>query len=319
METGLLLVICLSAAASAALLGSCVAETLQANRCRRRGLERGGVSITTQVLYGGVGFMLPLARKLLAFSCVNNWMTDCIAYLEEKGQRASKEGTCSLILCLILVLLVGSVVVSGTVVAGCAAIGLLCASLAVLARREREKRAEELREAIPDTLRSLSSCFQAGFSILQTFRYIENNSQSALRAYFGRAVYVLETGGGITTALRELRKAPSGEMSFVAVALEIQHEAGSSIKPVLDAASESISSELELRRSLRVQTAQAKLSARVVSLMPFALIVVFTLTTEDFLTPFFQSFAGIALLVLALVMQIAGIMLVRRMLTIGEV
>lgn len=52
--------------------------------------------------------------------------------------------------------------------------------------------------------------------------------------------------------------------------------------------------------------------------MPFVLIAVFTLTTEDFLAPFFQSFAGFALLFLAVAMQASGILLVRRMLTVEE-
>ncbi len=78
------------------------------------------------------------------------------------------------------------------------------------------------------------------------------------------------------------------------------------MRQVLDAARDSVEGELSLRRALKVQTAQAKLSAQVVSVMPFALVAVFSLVSEDFLAPFFASASGWALLALALGMQAAG-------------
>ena len=106
------------------------------------------------------------------------------------------------------------------------------------------------------------------------------------------------------------------ELAFVAVALDVQHQASGSMKQVLDAARDTVQSEIELRRALRVQTAQAKLSARVVSVLPFVLIAVFSLVSEGFLDPFFASPMGMALLAIALGMQAAGIVAVRRMLAV---
>ena len=49
----------------------------------------------------------------------------------------------------------------------------------------------------------------------------------------------------------------SSELAFIAVALDVQHASGGSLASVLDAARESVEGEIELERSLRVQTAQA--------------------------------------------------------------
>lgn len=88
------------------------------------------------------------------------------------------------------------------------------------------------------------------------------------------------------------------------------------MRQVLEAAAETVKGELALRQSLRVQTAQAKLSARVVTVMPFILVAAFSLASPDFLAPFFAGPAGYALLGLALAMQAAGIVLVRRALAV---
>ena len=102
----------------------------------------------------------------------------------------------------------------------------------------------------------------------------------------------------------------------MAVALDVQHQAGGSMRPVLEAARETVEGELALRRALRVQTAQARLSARVVTVMPFALVAVFSLVSKGFLDPFLQSPLGLGLLGLACAMEVAGVLAVRRKLNV---
>jgi tight adherence protein B len=77
-----------------------------------------------------------------------------------------------------------------------------------------------------------------------------------------------------------------------------------------------VESELELARNLKVQTAQARLSSSIVTWMPFILVAIFSFVSPGFLSPFFESLAGIALLVVALLMQAAGVFSVRHMLKV---
>ena len=137
---------------------------------------------------------------------------------------------------------------------------------------------------------------------------------------FARSVHVLETGGGAQEALEGLRTgAHASELAFVAVALDVQHQSGGAMRQVLDAATDTVKGELALRRSLRVQTAQAKLSARVVAIMPLILVAAFSLASPDFLSPFFQSAFGYVLLSLAIAMQVGGVVLVRKALAVDGV
>ena len=91
------------------------------------------------------------------------------------------------------------------------------------------------------------------------------------------------------------------------------------MRQVLEAARDTVKGELALRRSLRVQTAQAKLSARIVAVMPFILVTAFSLASPNFLMPFFTSLPGIALFAIAITMQLAGILLVRKALVVEGV
>ena len=156
--------------------------------------------------------------------------------------------------------------------------------------------------------------------MLQTFNEVSHEVPGPLGATFGRCAHVLETGGSAEEALVELRDGTyASELAFVAVALDVQHQSGGTIRQVLRAATDAVKDTLSLRRSLRVQTAQAKLSARIVVVMPFILVALFSLISPDFMTPFFSSAFGYALLGVAIVMQAAGIMLVRRALSVDGV
>ena len=187
---------------------------------------------------------------------------------------------------------------------------------AMAARSVRDARQEAVRESVPEVLRSMGTCLQTGYTLMQTFDQVSREAVGPLKAAFSQAAHLLEAGRPASEALSTLRESTSiPELSFVAVALQVQHEAGGSMRQVLEAARDTVEGELELKRSLRVHTAQAKLSARIVSVMPLVLIALFSVISEGFLEPFFASPVGFALLLVAVGMQVAGIFAVRRMLS----
>ena len=216
----------------------------------------------------------------------------------------------------IFICLIFGFVVSGSFFVG---ISALFVSLSFLecSAEERKKRGKKKREAIPEALQTMKTCFFAGYSLPQVFEQLVNDTQGPLRELFEKVVSVLNTGGTFDDALECIkRESEEQELVFLAAALEIQHKTGSSIEQVLEAARESVCDEIELKRTLRTQTAQAKLSAQIVTIMPFALIALFSIISEGFLAPFFESVAGVILLAVALFMQLLGIFFVRKMLRV---
>ncbi len=224
-------------------------------------------------------------------------------------------------LAVLMVAAAGIGLVAGVIAASPVAALAACALVVVVAitrtHARAERRRDALRDAVPDALHAMGACFQAGFSLLQTFQQLAQELKGPLQKRFASASNRLETGQAISAAIDELRHGDtSSELAFVAVALDVQHEAGGSMRPVLEAARDTVEGELELRRSLKVQTAQARLSARVVTVMPFVLVALFSLISDGFLTPFFTSIAGMGLLSLAILMEVAGVLAVRRMLAV---
>ena len=279
----------------------------------------GEAGLMAKLLRNGVAPATALACKLcgnrrIAAYCDGLWF---LARRHDYETKADRVGGIVILVaasCVPLGWLVTSSPVFGVMSATCVVLGL-----GIAAHQARERQLEEMRESVPDTLHAMSACFHAGYSLLQAFTHLAEETHGPLGLLFEKAAGDLQTGRTATEALERLREhAALPELAFVTAALEIQHQTGGSMQKILDSACESVEGELALQRSLRVQTAQARLSMRVVTVMPFVLIAVFSLISPGFLTPFFSSVLGLAIFCVAMGMQLAGVLIVRRLLDVGE-
>jgi len=177
------------------------------------------------------------------------------------------------------------------------------------------QRQQLMREQLPDALQCLGFCFLVGNTISQAIEQTALETPQPLRNELVRTSDDILSGIGIHQALSDLEKRNNlPELSYLTVALEIQHQTGGSLKDLLESAAESVRTADTLKKQLRVQTAQARLSFKVVALMPAVLVAVLSLVLDGYLEAFFSSPAGLMILVTAIVMEATGILLIRRIL-----
>lgn len=308
-----------SGSAAAFLLMKGAADAFLRRHRSARVVARAGVERAAWLLRNGCKPLEPAAGALLGIPAVREAAREAVISCAERGLVASERSLASLFAAGVLAVFIACSLIARSAWAGAAVVSCMAVCAVSAGRNLGEKRRSRLVDAVPASLRSMSVCFRAGLSLMQTMRQTGKEVGGSLGRIFERAAKELEVGSPASEVLEGFgARAGVAELAFVAVALDVQHQSGGSIARVLDVARESLESELELRRSLRVQTAQAKLSARIVTLMPFVLVALFSLMSEGFLDPFFESWAGLGLLSLALGMQVAGVLLVRRVLRVEE-
>ncbi|WP_165062364.1 MULTISPECIES: type II secretion system F family protein [unclassified Adlercreutzia] len=267
----------------------------------------------------GIEPFRPLAAKIVGIPSIKKVAEESVELLEGRDIPTTPQALISLMLVVVAGVGVLAGLITMSVVCGVAVSCLCVVALSVYVRNRFEKRSLAMREQIPDALRCMGVCFRSGLSLSQTLQQTAKECSGALGKLFGVAARRLQMGASVEEALSVMRSSDHvPELSFVAVALDVQHQSGGSIAPVLETARESVVNELDLMRSLRVQTAQARLSASIVTVMPFVLVAIFSLVSPGFLTPFFTSLAGMGLLAVALIMQLVGVLTVRHMLQIGR-
>lgn len=187
----------------------------------------------------------------------------------------------------------------------------------ILEKAREKKHVEELQRGMPELLRLLCIALDSGSSLVMALRYAADNCDEPLAGELKRTVWDLESGQGFDEALEKLRTRTGGsEFAYLAVAMEIQHQSGGSLTTILQNVSALLQQTAELKEDLRTKTAQGRLSSRIVALMPFALLGILSVFSPGYLTGFLASPLGVCLFGLAMLLEAAGIFLVRRALAI---
>lgn len=269
-------------------------------------------------LQGGVplldGISVRLIERIPAFDDFSDRVR---GFLLGRGLMFEQRALVSLLLGLAIVASIVGWLVMGSFAFGLAVGAIVIVGVMSFVKNRGDKLDAATREEIPDAIRSLEMSFRSGHSLAQTLAASSKECPGYLGQLFATSADRLEMGATTTEALSVMCDNPRvPELSFVAVALSIQHQSGGSIGPVLESALDMVEGELRLMRNLRIQTAQAKLSATIVTIMPFILIALFSMMSPDFLAPFFSSVLGVTLLAIALGMQAVGVASVRKMLKV---
>lgn len=196
---------------------------------------------------------------------------------------------------------------------------LVWALVFTLSNSRTENLTRSMREQVPEALRCMAACSKSGLSLMQSLESTAKECKGTLSDLFASSASRLKLGETTSQSLSILKNNTLiPELKFVAVALDVQHISGGAIEPILESARQSVNNEIELQRNLKVQTSQARLSATIVTLMPFVLLALFSFISPDFLKPFFSSVPGMALFLAAIFMQMTGVVIVRRILNISK-
>ena len=119
-----------------------------------------------------------------------------------------------------------------------------------------------------------------------------------------------EALGGVAKRMK------SRDMEQVVLVASVQGEAGGNVAEVLDRVTESIRERQEVRRLVRVLTAQGRLARWVVSALPVGLLIMISITNGDYMRPLFHHTSGLIVLFFAGLMVIAGSVVIGKIVDI---
>lgn len=306
-----------SAFFGAAFLGICIIQAVTHSRYGSEAALLSGAETSRlhHLLRNGIPAFAPLGNAFLKIAPIERFLRSLQTTLNERTIVTYPSSLASLTIGGAGTIFLVGLFISGSWVFAITAIFLVFIALNAWMNKQQERYHTRLREELPAALQAMNSCFCVGYSLPQIFEQVALDLEGPLKAVFLRTAAVINAGGTVEEALETLkRQTDEPELFFLATALEIQHRTGSSLAQVLDVVRQSVSDQLDLKRLLQTQTAQAKLSAQIVTVMPFLLVGIFSLISEGFLDPFFTSAVGMLLLSVAIAMQAIGIVLVRKIL-----
>ena len=196
-----------------------------------------------------------------------------------------------------------------------AAASLMLASAAVnfVARRERNQFISQL----PDTLNLISTSLRAGYSLLQALEAVGSEAPNPTQREFGRALNETRLGRPPVEALKDVaERMESVDFDWAVLAISIQREVGGNLAEVLQTAAGTMVHRDRLRREMKAPTAEGRISAIVLGIMPFLLFLFLYTTNRAYLSPLFTELRGQVAIGLAIFLLVAGIYWLTRIIKI---
>ena len=204
-------------------------------------------------------------------------------------------------------------VLSGSLLIGVIAFFLAPLALHIFLQIQASKRTNKLREQLPAVIRSMEVSLASGRSIQQAFQDAAREAKKPFKAELELTAAELVTGTPIRISMVRMKeRVPVHELGLVVTAIAIQHESGGSLHELFADVSRSISESIALMRELQVKTSQARLSSRVVVVMPFAIFILIGLVSPNYYDAFFSSSVGIVAFCSAVVLDALGLLAIKR-------
>jgi len=181
----------------------------------------------------------------------------------------------------------------------------------------RKRRLSALERQLPDAIDVLAGALEAGSSLAQAMMLAAREMSNPISDELIKVVRDQELGLSQEEALRRmLERCPSEDLDMMITAINIQYRVGGSLAHVLKSISTTIRERLRIKGEIKVLTAQGRISAYIVTAIPFLLTAVIFLLNRSYIMPLFTTNMGRIMLAVALAGIMMGYYMMRRIIAI---
>lgn len=183
--------------------------------------------------------------------------------------------------------------------------------------RRYKSRLAKLNAQLPEALTMISNSLKAGFGLLQSLSVASEQLQHPISTEFARTIHEMNIGSGVEEAMIALgERSDSYDLDIVITAILVQRTVGGNLGEILDNVADTMRERIRIRGEIETLTAQQKLTGIVIGLLPLAVGVMFTVISPGYINPLFTTVLGKVMLVLAVVLEVVGIMIIQRIMDI---
>jgi tight adherence protein B len=205
-------------------------------------------------------------------------------------------------------------VLAGGLFWGIVILGLIAvvpwAALATLAKR----RTVTFTAQLPDMLQLLSTTLRSGFSILQGLETVSRQLKDPIGKEIRHVVAEARLGRSLVDALNEVaERVRSDDFQWVVTAIGIQREVGGNLAELLDIVSETMTARARIRREAHTLTAEGRIGAVVISVLPAAIGLFVYTVNPSYIHPLLHEAFGEILFYGSIILGAVGILWVRKL------
>ncbi|STQ93060.1 Flp pilus assembly protein TadB [Janthinobacterium lividum] len=187
----------------------------------------------------------------------------------------------------------------------------------LLARRARSRRLVRIEQQLPDALDLMGRAMRAGHAFPTALKMVGEEMTGPLADEFRAVFDEVSFGVAMADALGNLAaRVPSTDLRYVVIAVLIQRETGGNLTELLGSISAIIRDRLKLLGQVRVLSAEGRMSAWVLGLLPFGAALMMHLMNPQFLAVLYTDAGGRKMVGVALGLLMVGVLCIRKIIHI---
>lgn len=172
---------------------------------------------------------------------------------------------------------------------------------------QRSRRMQKVEQQLPEALDLISRALRAGHSFPSGLKMVGEELTGPIAKEFGMTHDEVNFGVTLQQALSNLgQRVPLTDIRYFVIAVLVQRETGGNLTELLTNLSRLIRNRLQLQAKIRVLTAEGRISAWTLGLLPFALAALLSWANPDFINVLWTDPAGIKLTQTMLVVMALG-------------
>lgn len=220
-------------------------------------------------------------------------------------------------LALMLLAAVGVWALTHSLLLAAATATLLAFAPRIAFRWLRRRRNDRIEQQLPDTLLMIAGAVKAGLSLAAAIRQVSNELAPPLEQEFHLMQHEQRLGVTLDDALENLtHRVPAQSIRLMVSAMRIASETGGGLAETLERTATTLRSQHAMELKIRALTAQGKLQAWVVGLLPLFLLWVLTRMEPEAMSHLWTTQTGWGVLTVVIIMEFFGVLLIRRIVSI---
>jgi tight adherence protein B len=197
-------------------------------------------------------------------------------------------------------------------------VGIFASSLPVLwLIMRRRRRFKRFAKQLPDALELISRALRAGHSLASGFNLVAQEMTDPIATEFRKSFEEQNLGIPLEQALDSMTtRMPNLDLKFFATAVILQRQTGGDLAEILDKIGRLIRERFQIWGQVQALTGEGRLSGIVLlALPPFLFVAVWRLN-PDYVLPLFTDPLGKQMLAVAVIMQVLGALVIRKIVNI---
>ncbi|AGK55954.1 type II secretion system F domain-containing protein [Bacillus sp. 1NLA3E] len=184
-------------------------------------------------------------------------------------------------------------------------------------KRKIAQRLARCTTQLPQALGTMATSMKSGYSFLQSMQVIAQEVPDPIGTEFKKTLREINLGVPLEEAFENLQtRLPTDDIKIVANAIIIQRSTGGNLTQILDTIQETITDRVRIKEELRALTAQGKMSAWIISLLPVILGFILNIMNPEYFHPMLTQPLGWTMLGVGAVSGIIGWFVIQKIVNI---